>query len=74
MDVLNGKDFFFFFFFAFISYFYSSKRRAILKNQNDIYMLESYSYILVKSVKNLFNIFLYKKNILIGVVLISYNQ
>ena len=63
-----------FFFFAFISYFYSSKRRAILKNQNDIYMLESYSYILVKSVKNLFNIFLYKKNILIGVVLISYNQ
>jgi hypothetical protein len=64
----------FFFLFSFISYFYSSKRRAILKNQNDIYMLESYSYILVKSVKNLFNIFLYKKNILIGVVLISYNQ
>jgi hypothetical protein len=54
-------------------YFYSSNEIAIFERQNSISMLESYSYILIKRAKSLFNIFLCKKGVLIGVVLVSYN-
>jgi len=47
-------------------HFYSSKVRAILKGQNSISKLKSYSYMLVKRAKSLFNIFLCKREVLKG--------
>jgi hypothetical protein len=37
---------------AFISYFYSFEGRAVLESQNNIYKLESYSYLLVIRVES----------------------
>jgi hypothetical protein len=37
---------------AFITYFYSFEGRAVLESQNNIYKLESYSYLLAKKLKN----------------------
>ena len=58
---------------VFIPHFYSSNEIAIFERQNNIFILESYSYVLIKRAKSLFNIFLCKRGVLIGVVLVSYN-
>jgi len=41
---------------AFISYFYSFEGTAVLESQNNIYKLESYSYLLAKKLKNRLNL------------------
>jgi hypothetical protein len=47
-----------------------SKGRAILESQNNMFMFESYSYISVKRARSLFNKYLCKRGVLIGVVLV----